>query len=200
MTEITQTTEAQRPGILSQAMGLAGKALDRVPGGLKQALKYAPLAVALVLSPGCRNDDNGDDCEGSCAGEVDSGYTDDDTDNLVCVDSSGDIVETQCSDGVDNNDDGVQDADDPYCQVSGEYNPCDDTELSECDDHVDNDGDGVMDSDDSDCEDGYDGNERKTCYNDFDDDGDGWTDNEDPDCDGEDGNYDKDLEEDGSTN
>jgi LPXTG-motif cell wall-anchored protein len=64
----------------------------------------------------------------------------------------------ECSDGVDNDGDGVIDADDPGCHTDGDatnpasYDPNDDSEAdTECSDGVDNDGDGVIDADDPGC-------------------------------------------------
>ncbi|RME55577.1 hypothetical protein D6777_00050, partial [Candidatus Woesearchaeota archaeon] len=57
----------------------------------------------------------------------------------------------QCSDGVDNDNDGLVDMDDPGCE-----NPEDDDESNEensqCSDNIDNDNDGLVDMDDPGCE------------------------------------------------
>lgn len=52
----------------------------------------------------------------------------------------------ECSDGADNDGDGVVDAQDPGCITpDGVYDPNDDDERNECIDEVDNDGDGRVD-------------------------------------------------------
>src|SRR5690349_19174385 len=70
----------------------------------------------------------------------------------------------ECEDGVDNDHDGLTDADDPACQQPGcmpsSQTPqkCDEADLSpenpeagNCSDGIDNDGDGLTDGDDPDC-------------------------------------------------
>jgi LPXTG-motif cell wall-anchored protein len=52
----------------------------------------------------------------------------------------------ECSDGIDNDGDGVADAQDPGCLTpDGVFDPNDDDERNECIDGVDNDGDGRID-------------------------------------------------------
>jgi cytochrome c peroxidase len=56
-----------------------------------------------------------------------------------------------CNDGIDNDGDGLSDAQDPGC-----FSPGDTSELAwdlACDDGIDNDGDGLVDSADADCDD-----------------------------------------------
>jgi len=111
----------------------------------------------------------------------------------------------QCSDTVDNDDDGVIDAADPGCHSDGDadnpdtYVPSDDDETDgggpQCSDTVDNDGDGVIDADDPGCHsdgdadnpDSYepdDDDEADTpqCSDGADNDGDGVIDAADPGC------------------
>ena len=65
----------------------------------------------------------------------------------------------QCSDGLDNDNDGLRDIDDPSCHTDGNpgnpgsYNPNDNDESSppQCSDTFDNDGDGLPDSQDPGC-------------------------------------------------
>lgn len=62
-------------------------------------------------------------------------------------------AETQCTDGVDNDGDGLVDCadadcfDDPYCQAGGREERSD----AACSDWIDNDGDGAIDCEDQDC-------------------------------------------------
>jgi len=52
----------------------------------------------------------------------------------------------QCSDGVDNDGDGLIDAKDPGCQdANGKYDPNKNDERNQCSDGIDNDGDGLID-------------------------------------------------------
>jgi hypothetical protein len=90
---------------------------------------------------------------------------------------------TACSDGLDNDGDGLVDLDDPGCE-----SPDDVSEQSTslvCDDGVDNDGDGLVDLDDPGCESTDDSSEQSTsliCDDGIDNDGDGSVDLEDPGC------------------
>ncbi|MFT7521971.1 MAG: hypothetical protein ACI9MC_004123, partial [Kiritimatiellia bacterium] len=99
-------------------------------------------------------------CDGSdedCDGEEDEGG--------VCG-------ETQCDDGVDDDEDGLTDCDDPDCDGA-----C----PERCDDSRDNDGDGSIDCRDRDCWDAATCVETD-CANGEDDEADGLTDCDDPDC------------------
>ena len=91
-----------------------------------------------------------------------------------------------CSDGIDNDGDGLTDADDPDCQTppTTEGPPGDAT----CSDGIDNDQDGATDGDDTDCQEtpppptteGPPGD--ATCSDGIDNDQDGATDGDDTDC------------------
>ena len=80
--------------------------------------------------------------------------------DVVIAEATADITGTpcappkQCSDGIDNDGDGLADAQDPGC-LSGPgdtYDPNDDSELDfVCSDRRDNDGDGRIDADDPGC-------------------------------------------------
>lgn len=124
-----------------------------------------------------------------------------------------DKKETNCIDGVDNDDDGYTDCEDPECwtasHCTGEdcFNGIDDDEdgfidcedpecfsdpncvttWEDCENSIDDDGDGWVDCDDPDCEGSFLCAPREICNNRVDDDGDGWVDCEDPDCFGIDG-------------
>lgn len=115
--------------------------------------------------------------------------------------------ETNCTDGIDDDGDGVIDcedadcAEDPACKTpEGEATPGESTEPSApppppvaretiCDDRIDNDGDSVTDCADSDCYDhpacqpkGIPENTNSLCSDFIDNDGDGLIDCDDPDC------------------
>jgi subtilisin family serine protease len=91
--------------------------------------------------------------------------------------------ETSCSDGVDNDCDGLTDADDPDCAPSCTIT--EDPEVS-CGDGVDNDCDGLTDADDPDCAPSCTITEdpEVSCGDGVDNDCDGLTDADDPDCGG----------------
>jgi subtilisin family serine protease len=59
----------------------------------------------------------------------------------------------KCSDGIDNDGDGLVDGDDSDCQKGGGGPPSNESENSKkkCKDGIDNDGDGLVDGDDPDC-------------------------------------------------
>ncbi|HLT17646.1 MAG TPA: hypothetical protein VK007_13175 [Acidimicrobiales bacterium] len=125
---------------------------------------------------------------------------------VACGDAGdgGDLPE--CSDGIDNDGDGLIDIDDPECHTDGDpdnpdsYDPDDDDEGPDgggdgpgCSDGIDNDGDGLVDIDDPDCHtdgdpdnpDSYDPGRDETgggCADALDNDGDGLIDAADPDC------------------
>ena len=113
----------------------------------------------------------------------------------------------QCSDGIDNDNDGLIDAADPSCHLdfdetnSSSYHPNIDDEsftpsATQCSDGIDNDNDGFIDENDPNCHsDGdatnpssYDPSRRTesgslpACFNGVDDDGDGLVDLNDPGC------------------
>jgi hypothetical protein len=100
---------------------------------------------------------------------------------------------TQCSDGVDNDQDGATDAFDRDCEGPADLHESGSDEP-ECSDGIDNDGDGKIDfgsdpdHNDPDCESDDDDSEgtppsaHEICDNGIDDDGDGKIDGADPDC------------------
>jgi hypothetical protein len=76
---------------------------------------------------------------------------------------------SQCSDGLDNDADGLIDGDDPGCYDTGAYHPDDDSEidtLPQCSDNFDNDNDGLIDLEDSGCINAEDNDERDDMDND----------------------------------
>jgi hypothetical protein len=117
----------------------------------------------------------------------DPGYRDDALVNLSAV--VGDFpdgcvqpspVRPNCSDGLDDDGDGLIDCDDPDCLSAWDCSIVGNREL-DCTDGVDNDSDGVADCEDADC--GIQGNCRESdCGNGLDDDGDGDSDCVDLDC------------------
>ncbi len=99
----------------------------------------------------------------------------------------------RCSDGRDNDGDGLTDAFDPQCTVRGAYAPLRNSESAfQCSDGVDNDGDGDIDQNDSGClVNGVYQPERDTevvfnnvfhCSDGIDNDGDNVADADDPEC------------------
>ena len=87
-----------------------------------------------------------------------------------------------CSDGIDNDGDGLIDAagGDPGCD--GELDLDETSSDWLCDDGLDNDGDGSIDLADPGCAHPFDSGEDKACSNGLDDDGDGLMDEADPEC------------------
>ncbi len=84
-----------------------------------------------------------------------------------------------CADGVDNDDDGLVDCDDPDCATDPGCAAVEDV----CDDGLDNDEDGLIDCDDSDCRlDPACSEGVEICDDGLDNDGDGRVDCDDPDC------------------
>jgi hypothetical protein len=83
----------------------------------------------------------------------------------------------QCDDNLDNDSDGVIDAEDPDCSIEGGF-----VNLGvggpNCEDGIDNDGDDLTDSEDPGCNEAG----EVYCSNEIDDDGDGLTDGDDPGC------------------
>jgi len=61
---------------------------------------------------------------------------------------------TQCSDGRDNDGDGLNDGDDPDCQSAMDLSETSDEITTVCNDGIDNDSDLLVDEDDPDCADG----------------------------------------------
>jgi hypothetical protein len=134
------------------------------------------LALALAVACGDKDDTGSSGYEGDQAGE--------------------------CSDGADNDRDGLYDCEDPDCMASpdcDEPDTGDTTEVEgdaagECDDGDDNDGDGLTDCDDPGCDDDeacdepteVEGDEAGECDDGVDNDGDGATDCDDPGCDADD--------------
>jgi hypothetical protein len=107
----------------------------------------------------------------------------------------------QCSDGIDNNGNGLIDINDPNCHVGGDLNKdyvplhdSEDTPPTECSDGIDNNGNSLIDKDDPNCHVGGDLNKEYVpthisestpptqCDDGVDNDGDGKVDAEDPDC------------------
>ena len=85
----------------------------------------------------------------------------------------------ECDDGVDNDDDGLVDCDDPDCAT---FPACEVFE-DDCDDELDNDGDGLIDCDDPDCfGEPVCGGQPEICDDGIDNDGNGRTDCDDPAC------------------
>jgi MYXO-CTERM domain-containing protein len=122
---------------------------------------------------------------GSAFGEsCPSGFTCRDFDNGAANPQQGLCVpdrppsEPNCADGLDEDQDGLTDCDDPDC--------ADDPDCStseSCTNGVDDDGDGDVDCDDSDCQSASVCNQNEVCDNGSDDDGDGLIDCDDSDCD-----------------
>ncbi len=77
------------------------------------------------------------------------------------------VMPERCGNGIDDDGDGFIDDNDPDCVMGGEI----------CTNGTDDDGDGLVDGLDPDCQPG-----KEVCNNFTDDDGDGLTDSEDPDC------------------
>ena len=101
------------------------------------------------------------------------------------------LIASQCSDGFDNDGDGLVDRDDPDCRTNpadpNTYDPNKNPEgpigVIQCNDGRDNDGDGLVDSNDPDCDSNKDIIESVTQCNDGrDNDGDGLIDSNDPNC------------------
>lgn len=95
----------------------------------------------------------------------------------------------QCFDGLDNDGDGLTDADDPACCMDASYYDCllignDEDADPPCNDGLDNDADGLVDAEDAECSSlmySELGNEP-ACADGWDNDRDGLADLEDPDC------------------
>ncbi|HAE36449.1 MAG: hypothetical protein UR85_C0002G0071 [Candidatus Nomurabacteria bacterium GW2011_GWF2_35_66] len=129
--------------------------------------------------------------------------------SVIVVSNDNNSAIRQCSDGIDNDDDGKSDKDDPNCHLDGdlnkEYVPSHFSEttspnslIAQCNDDIDNDGDGKTDEGDTSCH--LDGNLAKAyipthfsettfplstnaqCSDGIDNDGDKVTDVRDPQC------------------
>lgn len=119
------------------------------------AVRGAPgLWSARVIAEGGTGEGS---AEGS--GEAEPGATEDCA-NTPCLIGPMDAAH-ECSDGVDNDGDGLIDADDPQCfGPTGAESPSTSGGLvTVCNDGVDNDGDGAIDADDAGCRDALDGDE-----------------------------------------
>ncbi len=134
-------------------------------------------AAVMTDDVGMGGDDAGEDDTDAMAEDIDDG-----------VERDGEAPQTACSNGLDDDGDGLVDDDDPGCT-----GPDDDDEFNappraECDDALDNDEDGQVDLADSDCGSTADPTERgdnpvTQCSNGVDDDEDGAVDfPEDPGC------------------
>ena len=97
---------------------------------------------------------------------------------LACKGEGPPNVETDCDDGVDNDDDGLLDCDD--LEDCGDSVLCLPDTETDCEDGVDDDGDGLTDCEDDDCT-----CVETACDDGEDDDGDGQIDCDDSDCDEE---------------
>ncbi|MBD3313712.1 PKD domain-containing protein [Candidatus Woesearchaeota archaeon] len=146
---------------------------------LESTISSSTLSINRVFSEGIY--------EVSCSVEDRIGMTGTD---YVSVEVDSSVPEPECSDGLDNDGDGLVDEDDPGCYDSGVYDPEDDSEedtLPACSDNFDNDDDGLVDLDDPGCEDGEDDDETDPvtlpeCSDGIDNDGDGLVDMDDPGC------------------
>ena len=186
------------------------------PGGLGRCCKPTGPEVCNGLDDDCNGlVDDGfppEPCNGKdddCDGKIDNGF-DLQNDPANCGACShacqtnefcsiGTCVkrgETDCADGIDNDDDGKTDCADPDCNLEpcGSRCECRGGVKSErnCTDGLDNDGDGKTDCADEDCAGAgcFDGGctclglkpSETNCFDGVDDDGDGKTDCDDPDC------------------
>ncbi len=87
--------------------------------------------------------------------------------------------ETNCNDGIDNDEDGSTDCEDRDCRNAANCTP-----ETDCNDDIDNDEDGMTDCADPDCEGTVTCVPETNCGDDIDNDQDGMTDCDDPDCEG----------------
>ncbi|MFA6528689.1 MAG: hypothetical protein WCT46_04060 [Candidatus Gracilibacteria bacterium] len=146
--------------------------------------------------------------EPNCGPAEDGTVTDDDQDGTAdyqdagCHDPVTGVYDenrsegTDCNDGIDNNGDGLIDADDLGCQVEGVYINTARFEGESCFDGIDNDGDGSIDAADDGCASGGDNSEWGTCGDTLDNNGNTWIDWSDPVClDVSTGNYNANLDE-----
>jgi hypothetical protein len=114
---------------------------------------------------------------------------DDDYDTLdVTINTEGGQQLPQCSDGLDNDGDGLIDMQDPGCSDPSDDDESDDPQNPQCNDGLDNDGDGLIDWPlDPGCTDPNDNDESDDpqfpqCSDGIDNDGDGLIDMQDPGC------------------
>jgi hypothetical protein len=123
----------------------------------------------------------------ACATEVvDTGHEEEPSGPVVLDPESA--SPWQCSDGEDNDQDGLIDCEDPDCEDSEDCTEW--VEDGDCSDGVDNDEDGLTDCDDEDCADAEEcaqssaaeDPEAGECVDGVDNDGDGLFDCDDPDC------------------
>ncbi|MBU1537758.1 SUMF1/EgtB/PvdO family nonheme iron enzyme [Myxococcota bacterium] len=140
----------------------------------------ADLCSSVVCDPGYACAGATGSCVGLCDDvECDQGFACDPLTGL-CAANTPEEGAAACSDGLDNDDDGLTDCDDPGCQ--GEA-VCQGDPETLCDDGVDNDGDGLTDCDDEDCAAACElENTNAACSDGLDNDGDGLTDCDDDDC------------------
>ena len=102
-------------------------------------------------------------------------------DDLTClerIDGSFRCVAPQCSDGIDNDTDGLSDfPNDPGCETPADDSEVTPTPIPSCANNVDDDGDGLFDfGEDPDCDSASDDYELPACRDTLDNDGDGRTD------------------------
>jgi hypothetical protein len=146
------------------------------------------LVCVIALIAGCsdtvsdtnRGDANRDTFAASVGG-INGGNQDDrgvvGSDSLLTAGDGG--TETDCDDGLDNDNDGFTDCDDTDCADDPACTPTEDN----CDDGVDNDNDGFTDCDDTDCADDPACTPTEdNCDDGVDNDNDGFTDCDDFDC------------------
>ena len=86
--------------------------------------------------------------------------------SVGCVDDASNSGRTadggmvaQCADGLDNDDDGLIDSQDPQCTGADDNDESSGLVLAQCADMIDNDGDGDIDLDDRGCTDAADDSE-----------------------------------------
>ena len=149
-----------------------------------------PLLIAATFAlHGCGGKEGGEDSAGGGAGTAaggegsgDEGSGDDGGDDLPSEGTNA----GECTDGADNDADGLFDCNDPDCAGSPDCSEA--NTPGGCSDGADNDQDGLFDCDDPDCigdeacGDGIEGNDAGECEDGIDNDGDGLTDCEDDDC------------------
>ena len=120
----------------------------------------------------------GGGCSAGCGGEAPEDLTEFITLGVIGFGNEDALFE-DCTDGEDNDDDGLIDCDDPDCVT---HPDCEVTEDI-CDDEIDNDEDGLTDCNDPDCFGDPDcETDEEICDDGWDNDGDGRIDCEDPDC------------------
>ncbi len=149
----------------------------------RTGLILSACAYLIILAGGCGDDDYQPEVENTallCSDGVDN-----DGDGLTdCEDtdcSSFSVCkELICDDGVDDEGDGLIDCQDPDCQSTA---TCAENTSTRCQNNIDDDGDGDTDCEDSDCQGfAFCVPTETDCQNGIDDDGDGDTDCDDSDC------------------